>query len=129
MLLQRIGHRGAFLLFLAFLDATLAYSLLTVSSALVVHMVLPVTAWAWIWAATGAVCLARAAAQRDRVAFAVAAGTKTAWAGASAYAWLEFHVPTGWVATVIWLAFALTVLLISSWPEPPHAGPPPGVPQ
>ena len=128
---HRIGRRGAFLLFLAILDAAVGYSLLTAPPAEIaaVHLVLPPAFWAWAWLAVGAVCAVSAFLARDRAGFALAAGLKAAWAGVTARAWLIYHIPQGWVGVIFWLAFAITVLLISGWPEapPPPLKPPPPV--
>ena len=127
VLRHRVGRRGAFLLFLAILDAAIGYSLLTAPAAEVaaIHLVLPVAVWAWAWITVGAACAVSAFLTRDRTGYAVAAGLKAAWAGVTARAWLIYHIPQGWVGVVFWVAFAVTVLLISSWPEPP---PPPRKP-
>lgn len=129
---HRVGHRGAFLLFLALLDWALAYALLTLPPAAVAaqHLVPPATFWAGAWVFVGAVCVVGAFVREDRFAYAGAAGIKAAWAAVSVRTWLAGHTPQGWVAVVIWLAFAVTVLLISSWPEPqapPRVPPPPEV--
>lgn len=128
---HRIGRRGAFLLFLTILDAAIGYSLLTAPAAEVaaVHLVLPVEVWAAAWLAVGAACGVSAFLTRDRAGYAVAAGMKAAWAGVTARAWLIYHIPQGWLGVIFWLAFAVTVLLISGWPEaaPPPVKPPPPV--
>jgi hypothetical protein len=67
----------------------------------------------------GAICLFSAflRGKRDRIAFSVSAFLKTAWA--LRYAWLwHLGLPEAWLAVVVWLAFAATVLVIASWPEP-----------
>ena len=120
-LAARAGHRGAFLSFLALLDLAVAYSLWVTTPAQrrTLDLFLPWPWWAAVWAATGLACAAGIFARRDRAAFTAAAATKAAWAGVMADTWLAQGVPRGWVPVVIWAAFALTVLLVSSWPEPP----------
>lgn len=117
---HRLGHRGAFLLFLAILDFLYGYSIITepVPGLGSYDTFLPVPAWGWIWVGVGVICLLRAPFARDRVAYASAAGLKVAWAGLFAHLWLIQDFPRGWVSVVIWLCFAATVLIISSWPEP-----------
>ena len=127
----RAGRRGAFLLFLALLDTAIGYSLLTAPPAetAALHLVLPLPVWAWAWLTVSAACAVGAFLHRDRAAYAAAAGIKAAWAGITGRAWLLYHIPQGWVGVIFWAAFAVTVLLISSWPEepPPPRQPPPPV--
>ena len=115
----RVGRRGAFLLFLATLDTLIGYSLLTLPGAetAALHMGLPLSWWAGAWLTVGAVCAAGAFVRRDFAAYALAATLKVAWAIASAWAWLTYHIPQGWVGVIIWVMFATITLLISSWPE------------
>ena len=115
-LIRRVGHRGAFLLFLALLDFLYGYSLFTTSKR-TVDLTLPWTAWGFIWTAVGVVLLIGAFAIRDRVHFAVAATLKAAWAGMFVKLWLIYHVPHAWVNVVVWVAFSAVVVTVSTWPE------------
>ena len=121
---RRIGRRGAFLAFLALLDAAYGYSLLETAAAQrrQLDLLLPWQAWGIIWLSTGAACAAGMMLRTgaDRAAFAAAAVLKTCWAAVFVRVWLLDHVPRGWVSVVIWLAFAAVVLLVSSWPEAPR---------
>jgi hypothetical protein len=119
-LARRTGHRGAFLLFLAVLDILFGYSLwATAAPQRLLDLFLPWEAWGGIWVAVGLVCIAGAASVTDRWAFAAAAALKAFWAALAADEWLFQGAARGWVSAVIWLCFALTVLVVSSWPEPP----------
>lgn len=114
-----IGRRGAFLLFLTLLDAIFAYSLVSPVPGTVtqVYPLLPREVWAGLWAAVALICLIGAVTRKDRWAFAAAALLKTAWALRYAYLWQQ-GVLQAWLAVVVWLAFAGTVVIISGWPEP-----------
>lgn len=116
----RAGRRGAFLIFLAILDASYGYALLSASvSALRAgpDLLLPMHAWGWIWVGTGAVCLTGVMSRRDWVQFVAAATLKGAWAGVYADIWIVQHSANAWVSVVVWASFALTVLVVASWPE------------
>jgi hypothetical protein len=120
-LARRTGHRGAFLAFLTILDVAYGYSLwATAPPFRTLDLFLPWQAWGYIWVGVGAVCAASVFAHRDRFAFACAAAVKTAWAGIMADTWIVQGVARGWVSMVVWACFALTVLVIASWPEPPE---------
>jgi hypothetical protein len=73
------------------------------------------------------VCAVCAFLVRDRAAFGLAAGMKAAWAALMTTVWLRSGVIRGWVPGVIWACFAVTVLIVSSWPEydPPQILHPP----
>jgi len=116
---RRAGHRGAFLVFLSVLDFGYGYSLLATSAPQRhLDLILPWPWWGVIWIAAGAATLAGAFCVRDWWAFGLATLLKAAWAAVMADAWLLQGVPRGWVSAVIWACFALTVLVVSSWPDP-----------
>lgn len=121
----RAGRRGAFLAFLAVLDAAYGYSLLATPVALRGHLglLLPWAVWGGLWLAAAAVCASGVFAHRDRIQYAFAAAFKTAWAVLWAYLWLAQHVPLGWVSVVVWLVFAGAVLVVAGWPEVPPLPP------
>jgi hypothetical protein len=118
---RRTGRRGAFLLFLAILDFSYGYALLTTSIAALrasPDLLLPMHTWGLIWIAAGAVCLSGVMARHDWPQFAAAATLKAAWAAVYANIWINQHSANAWVSVVVWMAFALTVLVVASWPEP-----------
>jgi hypothetical protein len=120
-LARKLGHRGAFLLFLAILDFSYGYALLSASvSALQASpdLLLPMHAWGWIWVAAGVVCLSGTVSRRDWLQFIVAATLKAAWAAVYADIWIVQNGTNAWVSVVVWASFALTVLVVASWPEP-----------
>jgi hypothetical protein len=64
------------------------------------------------------------------LAFVSAALIKTAWSLRYVYLWYLGQL-NAWLAVVVWLAFAATVIIISSWPEPVRIEkrPPPRLPE
>lgn len=126
--LQRIGRRGASLLFLALLDLVYAASLLgappeTRASPGIAFLVLllPLPVWALIWGAVGVLCLIQAFLPTDRLAFSTASLLKVAWGTVYLLGWALGDVPRGYVTATIWLGFAAWVAIISGWREP-HSG-------
>jgi hypothetical protein len=130
-LARRLGRRGAFLCFLAVLDFSYGYALLSLSVPALrasPDLLLPVAVWGWIWIAAGAVCASGAPLRRDWPQFAAAATLKAAWAAVYADIWTVQHRTDAWVSVVVWASFALTVLVVASWPEQvtvPEPVPPP----
>jgi hypothetical protein len=118
---RRLGHRGAFLLFLAVLDFSYGYALLSASVTALrssPDLLLPMHVWGWVWMAAGAVCLSGTVSRHDWPQFIVAATLKTAWAAVYADTWIVQNRADAWVSVVVWASFALTVLVVASWPEP-----------
>ncbi len=124
---QRIGRRGAALLFFAVLDAVYCYGLLTATQPLValyeyMTTALPLAVWAAMWALVGAVCLVYAFRVHDTPAFMFAVALKVAWGLLALTGWLTGAVDRGYVSAVIWLSFAAFVYLVAG-------GIPPAVPR
>ena len=117
-LIRRMGHRGAFLLFLALLDVIYGLSLCADPGPLKpLNLILPINAWADIWMAIGVFLFTGAFLIKDKYHFAVATLLKFIWAAVFFDAWYIQGFSRGWVQGVIWAAFACVVLVISSWPE------------
>lgn len=121
----RIGRRGSALLFFALLDLVFAASMVAIPPSAAssptyafLATLLPLWAWAIPWATVGAVCLVQAFMAEDRLAFVAASGLKVGWGALHLAGWLLGEIPRGYVAAVIWLAFAGFVAVIASWPEP-----------
>lgn len=118
-LVHRIGHRGAFLLFLTVLDITYGWFFYR-SPSVGFDLFLPIHHWAYIWFATGVITFIGAFLKGgDRYAFGAAATIKVGFA----FEWFNLvltqhtKIPYAALNGVIWLAFAVTVFLISTWPE------------
>jgi len=118
-LMWRVGHRGAFLLFLSLLDFLYGYSLFsTARQGSHLDLILSLTAWGVIWVAVGAVLLVGSFVKKDQIPYGLAATIKAAWACAWVKMWLFFHaMPLAWVSVVIWSAFSAIVVIVSTWPE------------
>lgn len=120
-LARRLGRRGAFLCFLAVLDFSYGYALMSASIAALrasPDLILPVHVWGWVWIAVGAVCLSGAPMRRDWPQYAAAVTLKAVWAAVYADIWTVQHGTSAWVSVVVWASFSLTVLIVASWPEP-----------
>jgi hypothetical protein len=116
---RRIGHRGAFLLFLALLDFLYGWSLIIAPITPKMHEVLPFDVWGFIWIAGGFACLVGAFMRMDRVSYGVAAMLKAGWAVAWVKIWWlnSDVIPRAWVSVAIWGAFSGLVVIVSTWPE------------
>jgi hypothetical protein len=123
-LVRRLGRRGSFLLFLAFLDFVLpiGFPSLPPPARDAYAAALPIGVWMVLWWAVGGVCLAYAWLRVDWPAFAAAASIKVGWGMASFLAWAGGDLPRGWVGSVVWWAFCVVILLVSTWPEAPAFG-------
>jgi hypothetical protein len=115
---DRIGRRGACLLFFALLDLVYCYGLLNpprpVTPALAwMANVLPLWAWALCWGIVGLLCVVLAFFEQDTVAFVAAVALKVGWGLLSFFGWTAGVVDRGYISAVIWLAFAAFVYLIA----------------
>lgn len=118
-IIRQAGRRGAFLTFLAVLDFGYGYSLL-VSQPVQrqgLNLLVPLHVWGILWLTAGVVCVSGIFRIRDRLQYTCSAIFKTMWALIFARVWFIQHVPLTWLTTVIFLAFAATVMLISGWNE------------
>ncbi|WP_045740857.1 hypothetical protein [Actinoplanes rectilineatus] len=128
---ERIGRRGAALIFFFVLDAVYCYGLLTATRPMVAFYeymgsVLPLVAWAAVWGAVGTVCLIYAFRTYDTVAFMAAVALKVAWGLLALFGWIAGQVDRGYVSAVIWLAFAAFVYLVAGGIPPAARRPIPG---
>lgn len=124
-LAKHVGRRGAFLAFLALLDYLYGYSILsTPVPQRRLDLFLPFHVWGIIWIAVGIVCTTGVFMRFDFLQFMAASAIKIAWSLIYVKLWLADNVPRSWVSSVIWAAFAFTVVLVSGWPEPPPKLPP-----
>lgn len=120
----RLGRRGCFLVFLSLLDVIYATSLYSPpaearrSTALAfIAGLAPLWLWALAWFIPGVLCAIQAFMRSDKVAFAAAIAIKVLWGSVYVLAGGIGHVQRAYVGATVWLAFALVVGLISTWPE------------
>lgn len=122
---SRLGHRGAALLFFAFLDFVYCGSLFLPTRAArdgelyrFLSAIVPLWGWAILWGAVGAVCLIYAFRRRDQPGFSAAMGLKVLWASVCIGGQISGDLERGYVAAAVWGALAALVGLLSTWPEP-----------
>ncbi|KAA9379596.1 hypothetical protein F5972_08035 [Microbispora cellulosiformans] len=122
---HRIGHRGAFLLFLAALDVAYARRLAWPdphldASPLYAYLtgIAPGQVWAVLWGGVGVLCGWGAFRVRDAIAFTAAMALKFVWAAVNLLGWLFASLPQGDWATALWVFAALVVYDVANWPEP-----------
>lgn len=123
-MIQRIGRRGAYLLFLAILDLTYAHGLFfpterAASSPTYVFLaeIFPLHMWAILWAVCGFICLIYSFKKTDAPGFTAAIFIKTIWALISLLGWLFGDIERGYISAAIWLLFVGVTGLIATWPE------------
>jgi hypothetical protein len=115
-IIYRTGRRGSFLAFLMILDAVYGYSLIELPrGASRLDLILPVHVWGWVWVSAAGCCASGILLRKDRVPYMVAALLKAAWG--LIFAWLWYQGLPEWPSVVIWIAFALIVVLVAGWPE------------
>lgn len=123
-LANRIGFRGASLLFFSLYQAVYSFSLYTAPPPLspgltFVASLAPLWVWGSLWAAASLAALVDAFRERDQIGFTATIAVQLLWfmlyvglalvgiGGARAY-----------VGAVTWLALSAFVAIISAWPEP-----------
>lgn len=123
---QRLGRRGAALLFFGLLDVAYALNLFfpapqarRSSSVTFLADVMPLWAWGLLWSIPAVLCLSLAWTRRDQAAFASAIAIKCVWGLTTLFGGLSGAIERAYVSVAIWLALAAFVAIISSWPEPP----------
>lgn len=115
---ERVGRRGAALLFFTLLDFIYGFALYTAPRPLApfyawMDAIMPLKAWALCWFTVGLVCLVFAFLVRDTAAFMAAVALKVGWGLPALFGWTSGHVPLGYISAVIWLGFAAFVYLIA----------------
>jgi hypothetical protein len=126
LLLNRIGRRGAFLLFLGALDAVYAFSLFKpapgISRTATVRWVesaAPLWVWGLLWATGGALCIIYAFRRQDRIGYGAAVLLKVLWGTLYLLGWIFGGLDRGYLSAVIWLGLAVLTATVSTWPEGP----------
>jgi hypothetical protein len=130
-LANRVGRRGAALMFFFLLDVVYCFALLDAPRPLVpfyeyMNNALPIGVWAAAWGFVGLVCLFYAFRDQDTPAFICAVIIKVAWGLLALFGWLGGAVDRGYVSAVIWLGFAAFVYLVAGGIPPAVGRPKPG---
>ncbi len=123
-LVNRVGRRGASLLFFALLDFVYAFSLLAPTGEVArsstftfLEHIAPLWFFGIMWAAAGVFCAVNAFRRVDWSGFVAAISIKVIWG--LLYVGAAFAgLPRAYVGAAIWLCLAGWVAIISSWPEP-----------
>lgn len=117
---HKIGYRGAFLLFLVFLD--LLYGWAMVDNQLSDHPITVLTwhEWGIAWIAVGLFLLTGVFSKVDRAQYTAAIAFKAFWVAALIQDEMINHVKGGGIDAIIWAGVVAVIFLISSWPEPIH---------
>jgi hypothetical protein len=126
-LARALGRRGAILLSYGTVWALYGYAQITSPQpdqrglAPLLERV-PLAVWGWMWVATGLVAVASAwmPQGRDWVGFLSLPAMVLPWMGSYLAAWLTGEFPRGWVASLVWGAIAVPVLVVAGWREPPR---------
>lgn len=119
-LIHRIGHRGAFLIFIGFLFVVYG-SGITTDPAIGIPAVYIFSndVWGWIFIPIGAVVISGSlCVKNDRWFYMLAALMSAIWSSAWISMWfVHNHVPGAWALAAIWAADAAITLVVSSWRE------------
>ena len=123
-LLKRIGRRGAWLLWLAFLDFSYAFGLInptrfaqTSPTLMYLERWMPLNVWGYIWGIIAIICLVHAFRIKDAIGYGAAIGIKVGWATTFLLGWLAGEVERGYLTFAIFITFAAAVMLIAGWRE------------
>jgi hypothetical protein len=116
---QRIGRRGAALLFFSLVDFVYCYALLFPPPGPVPEsyrwpqVLMPLWVWALCWGAVGVICVVGAFMRHDTMAFTAAVALKLAWGTLAVVSQALGVSQRGYVTAVVWFAFAAFVYLIA----------------
>lgn len=131
---HRVGHRGATLLFFAFVYYVYAYSLFNPAperrnGSLVVYLVSVAPLWIWgtLWLATAIIATISAFRTDDRLGFSACIALKAVWAMTLFFGAFR-GVQGAYLSVAIWVGAALLLFNANSWAEPASGMPAPPIP-
>ncbi len=118
-MLNRIGYRGAALLFFALVCAVYCYSLADAPRPLTeswawAERVAPLDVWAALWGAAGAVCVVTAFLIRDGLGFFAMMLVSLFWGGLALTGFLWGGVDRGYLTAAVFLPLAGFVYVIGA---------------
>lgn len=131
------GFRGSFLTILGVLDLAYGAALIAATHStahwwpisVATLAGFPLHYWGGLWIVVGLYLFTGIFRPDDRWQYTAAVLIKSMWAGFATIWWITTGIPGGWGLAAIYTAFALSVLLVSAWPEfiredePPHNDP------
>ncbi len=125
---RKIGRRGACLLIFGFVPAMVGASLYVQPygpgnhrrTVPLLAKMAPDNFWALVWVCLGTLAMACAFGtwRATRVGYVLAYSLPFLWAAANFISWAVGWLPTGWIASFIYLGYCLLVVIISGWDEP-----------
>lgn len=128
---RRIGRRGAVLLILAAVDVGVGWSYIAptdearrAQNAMWREEFAPSWVWGALWLVVAVCCLYAAFAKRDGIGFIPAVTLKLVWATLELTGWISGAINQGYRPALIWLGFALLILVVAGLREPGYRGPP-----
>ncbi len=128
LLVNRIGRRGAALLFFGLLDLVYGYSLiwpgvsdlsLLSPNLKFLASLAPLMMWGVLWIIPGILAVVCAFLKEDRWGFTGVIAVKMMWGVIYLAAAVTGQVDRAYVSATLWLCVAGFVAVISTWPEPP----------
>lgn len=122
---RALGRRGAILLSYGTVWALFGYGLLVSPlpqqpGLTLALQLLPLKAWGWLWIATGLIAVAAAWAPQgvDWPGFLSLPLIVLPWMTSYLVSWVQGDFPRGWIASAVWAAIAVPVLVVAGWREP-----------
>ena len=118
-LLDRIGHRGAFLLLLgsAFIFYGIGVLAQPYAYDIYPYKIIPWETWGYMWIGAGFISLFGAFRRLDRTSFTVATTASALWS----IRWFNaaFKMPHAglWATGFTWAVITGLILIVSTWPE------------
>lgn len=124
---HQLGRRGAFLLSFGTVWGLIGYGQITAPQPdqRGLHLLLdrvPLEVWGWLWITSGLVAIVSAFLRQgsDRFGFAALCLILAPWIISYLYAWLQGIFPRGWIASALYGALAIGIMVVVGWSEPPR---------
>lgn len=124
-LMRMLGRRGAILLSYGTVWALYGYGILisplpNQPGLQLATDLLPLRAWGWLWIAAGLIALFSAWLPQgvDWAGFLALPLIVLPWMLSYFTSWLQGDFPRGWIASAVWAAIAVPVLVVAGWREP-----------
>lgn len=118
-LFYTVGHRGSFLILIAFAFIFYGVGVIRQNAAYDVYSYRLISwdQWGYIWIATGLIAFSGAFMVRDRVSFMVSTVVSALWS----IRWFSVSLmdphQSLWSTALTWLVITGIILIVSTWPE------------